>query len=83
MFALCMSDYFQLMSADGDRTITHGNPFKLSVNYCCTNMWKNIFSERVAKVWNSLPPGIVNFSSLATFRKSLNKITARSINQPV
>jgi len=26
---VCMSDYFQLMSADGDRTVTRGNPFKL------------------------------------------------------
>jgi len=33
----CMSDYFQLMSADGDRTVTRGNPFKLSVNCFCTN----------------------------------------------
>jgi len=32
-----------------------------------------LFSERVAKVWNSLPPGIVNFSSLAVFRNSLKK----------
>jgi len=31
MFA-CL-DYFQLMSANGDRTVTRGNPFKLSVNY--------------------------------------------------
>jgi len=36
----CMSDYFQLMSADGDRTLTHGNPFKLLVNYCRTNTRK-------------------------------------------
>jgi len=68
-----MSDYFQLMSADGDRTVTRGNPFKLSVNYCHTNTRKNFFSERVVKVWNSLPPSIVNFSSSATFRNSLNK----------
>ena len=38
---VCMSDYFQLMSADGDRTVTSGNPFKLSVNYCRTNTRKN------------------------------------------
>ena len=70
-----MSVYFQLMSADGDHTVTRGKPFKLSVNYCRTNTRKN-FSERVVvKVWNSLPPSIVNFSSLATFRNSLNKIT--------
>jgi len=60
-----MSDYFQLMSADGDRTVTHVKPFKLSVNYCRTNTRKKLFSERVVKVWNSLPLSIVTFSSLA------------------
>jgi len=50
---------------------------KLSVNYCRTNTRKNFFSERVVKVLNSLPPSAVNFSSLATFRKSLNKINLR------
>jgi len=38
---------------------------------------EELFSERVVKVWNSLPPSIVNFSSLATFRNSLNKISLR------
>jgi len=38
---VCMSDYFQLMSSDGDRTVTRGNPFKLSVNYCRTNRREN------------------------------------------
>jgi len=40
---VCMSDYFQLMSPDGDRTVTRGNPFKLSVNYCRTNTRKIIY----------------------------------------
>ena len=53
---VCMSDYFQLMSSNGDRAVTRGNPIKLSVNYCRTNTRKNFFSERVVKVWNSLPP---------------------------
>jgi len=75
----CMSHYFQLMSSNGDRdrAVTRGNPFKLSVNYCRTNTRKNFFSERVVKIWNSLPPSIVNFASLARFRKSLNKINLR------
>jgi len=29
---VCMSDFFQLMSSNGDGTVTRGNPFKLSVN---------------------------------------------------
>ena len=38
-----MSDYFQLMSADGDRIVTRGNPFKLSINYCCVITRKKLF----------------------------------------
>ena len=41
----CMSDYFQLMSADGDRTVTRGNPFKLSVNYCRAITRKNFLAN--------------------------------------
>jgi len=73
---VCMSDYFQLVTY-GNRSITRGNPFKLSVNYCRTNKRKNFFSERVVKVWNSLPPSIVNFGSLARFRNSISKINLR------
>jgi len=40
-----MSDYFVLKSVDGDRTVTRGNPFKLSVNYCRTNTRKNFLAN--------------------------------------
>jgi len=56
-----MEDYFQLQSTNDDRTITRGNPYKLFVNYCRANVRKNFFSEHVVKVWNSLPPTVVNF----------------------
>jgi len=44
---VCMSDYVQLISSDGDRTVTRGNPFKLglSVNYCRTNTRKNFLAN--------------------------------------
>jgi len=42
-----MSDYFVLRSADGDRTVTRGNPLKLSVNYCRTNTRKKTFLANV------------------------------------
>jgi len=37
---VCMSDYFVLKSVYGDRTVTRGNPFMLSVNYRRTNTRK-------------------------------------------
>jgi len=39
------TDYFVLKSADDDRTVTRGNPFKLSVNYCGTNTRKNFLAN--------------------------------------
>ena len=74
---VCMSGYFVLKSVYSDRVVTRSNPFKLSVNYCRSNTRKYFCSELVVKVWNSLPPSIVNFSSLATFRNSLTKINFR------
>ena len=44
-----MSDYFRQMSADGDCTVTRGNPFKLSVNYCRTNTRKNFLANVLQK----------------------------------
>ena len=38
---------------------------------------EQLFSERVVKVCNSLPPSTVNFSSLVTFRNSSEKISLR------
>jgi len=32
---------------------------------------KTFFSERIIRVWNSLPPSIVSFDSLLSFKNSL------------
>ena len=37
------------MSADGDRAVTRGNPFKLSVNYCRMNTRKNFLANVLYK----------------------------------
>jgi len=36
---------------------------------------KHFFSERIIKVWNSLPPSIVGFKSLSIFGSSLNNVS--------
>ena len=46
---VCMLDYFQLLSADGDRNVTRGSPFKLSVNYYRSNMRKNLLANVLLK----------------------------------
>ena len=50
------------------------NPYKLFVNHCRINARKHFFSERIIKVWNSLPPSIVSVKSLSLFRRSLNNV---------
>jgi len=73
-----ISDYFTLQSAnDYSATTRRGNPYKLLVNHCRINVRKNFFSERVIKVWNSLPPSIVSFESLSSFINSLNNVNLR------
>jgi len=77
LVAADMSNYFSLQSTNNYNLTRHGNPYKLSVNYCRINVRKNFFCERIIKVWNSLPPSIVNFESLLSFRNSLNNINLR------
>jgi len=37
----------------------------------------HFFRERIIIVWNSLPPSIVHFESLSSFRNSLNNVNLR------
>jgi len=54
--------YFRLKGPENARI--RGNPYKIVVNQCRLNVRKKLFSERVAVAWNSLPPSVVNFTSL-------------------
>jgi hypothetical protein len=54
---------------------TRGNPYKLAVSNCRINVRQHYFTERVAPVWNSLPPSIVNFSSLSSLKKLYLRLT--------
>jgi len=68
-----MSDYFTLQLSSGYSATTRGNPYELFVNHCRINVRKH-FSERIIRVWNSLPPSIVSFESLLSFRNSLDNV---------
>jgi len=75
---LNMSDYFTLQSSSGYSrpTTTRGNPYKLLVNHCRINARTHFFSQRIIRVWNSLPPSIVSFESLLSFKNSLGMPTS-------
>jgi len=76
LVATDISDYFTLQPENDYSAIipvaeTHK---KLIVNHCRINVRKKFFCERIIKVWNSLPPSIVHFNSLSSFKNSLNKV---------
>ena len=61
LVAADMSHYFSLQSTNNYNLTRRGNSYKLSVNYCRISVRKNFFCARIIKVWNSLPPSVVNY----------------------
>lgn len=51
---------------------TRGHERKIKKQSCRLDIRKNFFSNRVVNFWNSLPQGVVNSESLATFKKRLD-----------
>jgi len=52
---------------------TRGHRYKI-VQEHCANYRKNFFAQRVAPIWNSLLPSIVDFSSFTKFKRSLKNV---------
>jgi len=63
---LNIQDFFDLAT-----TSTRGHQFKLYKHFSSCSARSSFFSQRVVNIWNRLPVG-VNFSTLRTFRKSLD-----------
>ena len=83
--ALVANTTFTAVQIFGDGLLSCVNPCTLAIPLLLSNAnhsslcptaartrGKTFFCERVAKIWNTLPPNrfIVNFSSLATLRNS-------------
>ena len=52
---------------------TRGSEGKIFINYNCTNLRKNTFSQRVATYWNSLTSNIKSTNNLNTFKSLLDE----------
>ena len=50
---------------------TRGHPYRLFKHFNSCSIRSTYFSERVVNVWNCLSPEMIDFSSLASFRRSL------------
>jgi len=54
-------------------TSTRGHQYKLYKSHCSHSTRSRFFATRVINVWNCLPPS-VDYSTLATFRRSIDGI---------
>lgn len=59
---------------------TRGNSEKLFHKRCNLNVRKNVFSIRVAKLWNRLPQSVINATSIKMFEHRYDKFMA---GQPI
>ena len=66
---VCSSDLFDFRVSS-----TRGHPYKLFKHRCSNTTRSVFFTECVINVWNSLPPDIVNFSTLIAFKRSINTV---------
>jgi len=70
---MCDVDLSGILVLRGDVPIS-GHRYKIVQNHCANNYRKNFFAQRVAPIWNSLPPSIVDFSSFTGFKRSLKNV---------
>jgi len=69
-------DFFQYSTV----VTTQGHPFKLFKSTVML-MPENHFSQHSINVWNNLPPGIVDFSSLKSFKKTIKLVDFSSVHK--
>jgi len=62
-------EFFQLSG----RSTTRGHRFKL-MKQQCRGYRRHFFTTRVVNIWNFLPKDVVSFSTLCSFKNSLNSV---------
>ena len=77
---LCYKIIFGLINVQCDEffafsmRITRGHPYKLTKVSRSTSCRSQFFSQRIVNVWNSLPSNTVDFTSLTSFKRSINNV---------
>jgi len=62
-------DYFEFHC----ESATRGHSY-VKDTYCSVNSRFNFFTKRIVNLWNTLPPDIVNFNSLSSFKRSIKLV---------
>jgi len=77
---MCYKILFGLISVHCSKLLhlntssTRGHNYKLQKYHCGNGTIASFFGNRVINVWNSLPPSVVDFSSLGKLKKSLASV---------
>jgi len=66
--------YFTIFFVVRDNSITRGHPYKVMLEHCDNNSQKQFLSQRIAKIWISLPAAAIDFTNLVSFKASLQNI---------
>jgi hypothetical protein len=74
LLPLSRGDFFEL----SQETRTRGHSLKLKIPRCQLDTTKSFFSNRVQKVWNSLPQAVVSSPSVPIFKSRLSNIDLSS-----
>ena len=80
VFKYCQGDYqvhekpFKFMREVNNTTVTRDNGFKIYKEKSKSIARGNFFGNRVANVWNSLPPAVVQAPNINCFKNRLDKL---------
>jgi len=73
----CYKILFGIVQVDADAffkfhvTATRGHPYKLYKQFNSSSVRASFFADRVINVWNKLPIPIVDFTTLSSFRRTI------------
>ena len=67
---VCNRDFFQFYTAKS----TRGHPYKLCKEHNTSTIRQNFFSQRVINAWNYLPLDTVDFTSLRSFKRTIELV---------
>jgi len=75
VFSLVDVQTSNFITPRNDAVPTRGNPYKVLLTVSRANARRHFFTERTALIWNNLPPSVVNFGSLSSFKKTIYNAT--------
>ena len=75
MVDISIDSFFNLRN---NSIVTRGHNFAIARKFCRTDQIRNVFANRVVKIWNSLDFNTVNAETINVFKGLINKTDLNS-----